>query len=101
MLFYRRLAGEVPMRVAKPYVAEAAHWCNRICLGLEYLGPPIPETAAGQGWAGSVTADWRGGAEPQLAAVVGAVAKMHRRFWGRTGSHPVRCPGLQPRPPAV
>lgn len=47
--FYRRLAREVPVRVATPYVAEAAHWCNRVCLGLEYLGPSIPETVSHPG----------------------------------------------------
>ena len=38
VLFYQRLAHRVPMRVAQPYYAAAAHWCNRVCIVLEHLG---------------------------------------------------------------
>ena len=36
---------------------------------------------------GAVTADWKGGSEPQMTAVVCAVAGLHRKFWGQTATH--------------
>lgn len=56
-------------QVAKAYIVEAAYWCNRVCLGLEYLGPKTAETAA-SGCVGSVVADWKGGSESEIAAWV-------------------------------
>ena len=38
--FYRLLAGQVPMRVAKPYISEAAYWCNRASAS------PLPQLTA-------------------------------------------------------
>ena len=72
--FYRKLAGRVPQRVARPYYAGAAHWCNRVCIVLEHLGDA------------SVVPDWSGGTEAQLRAVVVNVAAMHAKWWGRAAA---------------
>jgi hypothetical protein len=70
--FYQRLAHRVPQRVARPYFADAAAWCNRVCLVLEHLGSM------------EVVTDWAGGSFEQLRAVAVAVAGMHGKWWGRT-----------------
>ena len=69
--FYRKLACHVPLRVARPYYADAVHWCNRVCLVLEHLGDA------------TVVPDWAGGTEAQLRAVATDVATMHAKWWGR------------------
>lgn len=70
--FYQRLAHRVPQRVARPYFADAVHWCNRVCLVLEHLGDM------------EVVTDWQGGTQEQLEAVAVSVAGMHAGWWGRT-----------------
>ena len=70
--FYQRLAHRVPQRVARPYFADAARWCNRVCLVLEHLGDM------------GVVTDWQGGSLAQLRAVAVGVAGMHAMWWGRT-----------------
>jgi hypothetical protein len=74
--FYRKLASRVPQRVARPYYAGAAHWCNRVCLVLEHLGEAV------------VVPDWAGGTEAQLRAVAVNVAAMHAKWWGRVEVDP-------------
>ena len=74
VLFYQRLAHRVPQRVARPFYADAAHWCNRVCIVLEHLGNS------------AVTPDWQGGSEPQLRSVAVNVAAMHARWWGRVAT---------------
>ena len=75
VLFYQRLAHRVPLRVAQPYYASAAHWCNRVCIVLEHLG----DNAV-------IVPDWKGGTEAQLSAIVTGVAAMHARWWGLTAT---------------
>lgn len=74
--FYNRLANCVPQRVARPYYAGAAHWCNRVCLVLEHLGDAV------------VVPDWAGGTAAQLRAVAMGVASMHAKWWGCVATDP-------------
>lgn len=71
--FYRRLAGEVPLRVAKPYVAESLTAFNRVCIALEYVEGYNP-------------ADWRGCPLAGVRAMLKDVAKMNAAFVSRTAS---------------
>lgn len=68
VMFYQKLAHVVPQRVARPFFADAIHWCNRICIVLEHLGDA------------TVVPDWSGGSEAQLKLVAVNVAAMHAKW---------------------
>lgn len=73
--FYRRLAGTVPLRAPRPYVADSLTAVNRVCLALEHVEGDNP-------------ADWRGCALGNLRAMLGDVARMNAAFVGRTALDP-------------
>jgi cytochrome P450 len=73
--FYRRLAGKIPLRTARPHIAEALTQFNRVFLATEYVEGHNP-------------ADWRGCPLPAIRAVLSDVARLNASFVGRTASDP-------------
>jgi hypothetical protein len=71
--FYRALAADVPVRVARPWFADAETAVNRVCLVLEYVDGFNP-------------ADWRGCPLPGMRALLREVARLNARYVDRASS---------------